>query len=279
MSDLSTAEAKKLLAGIVIPPRPTVVTAVMEEQRKPDPDTRRIASLIATDVGLAAAVLKTINSPMYGLRRQISSIDQAVALLGMRNIATLVTGLALRNIGPGKNLDRFWDSAARTALIASHLAKVLGIGSRDDAYLYGLFHDSGIPLLMQRFPDYKDTLRAANDEQALPFTAIEDRAHGTNHAVVGSLLASNWNLPPDIREAIRLHHDLDVFRSGLSSGALNLVALGHLAEYVENSISRLAGESEWHKFAGAVLAHLMLDEAAVEETRRDAIELVEESGL
>ncbi|NTV95102.1 MAG: HDOD domain-containing protein [Thiobacillus sp.] len=279
MSDLSTAEAEKLLAGVVIPPRPTVVTAVMDEQRSPEPDTRRIAGLIATDVGLSAAVLKTINSPMYGLRRQISAIEQAVALLGMRNIATLVTGLALRNIGSGQGLDRFWDSAARTALIAAYLTKVLGVGNRDDAYLFGLFHDSGIPLLMQRFPDYKDTLRAANDEQALSFTEVEDRGHGTNHAVVGSLLATNWNLPHDLREAVRYHHDLGVFQGDLSAGALNLIALGHLAEHIESSISRLAGESEWQKFAAPVLAHLMLDEAGVEDLRRDAGEMVEESGL
>lgn len=279
MSNLSTAEAEKLLAGIVIPPRPTVVTAVMDEQRSPEPDTRRIASLIATDVGLSAAVLKTINSPMYGLRRQISAIEQAVALLGMRNIATLVTGLALRNIGSGQDLGRFWDSAARTALITAHLTKVLGVGNRDDAYLYGLFHDSGIPLLLQRFPDYKDTLRQANDEQARSFTEIEDRVHGTNHAVVGSLLASNWHLPPDLRDAIRQHHDLDVFRGDLSAAVLNLIAIGHLAEYIESSISRLTGESEWRKFAARVLGQLMLDEAAVEELRRDAMNLIEESGL
>jgi HD-like signal output (HDOD) protein len=279
MSNLSTAEAEKLLAGIVIPPRPAVVTAVMDEQRNPEPDTRRIANLIATDVGLSAAVLKTINSPMYGLRRQINAIDQAVALLGMRNVATLVTGLALRNLGSGQNLERFWDSAARTALIAAHLAKVLGIGNRDDAYLYGLFHDSGIPLLLLRFPDYKDTLRRANDEQVRSFTEIEERAHGTNHAVVGSLLASNWHLPPDLRDAIRQHHDLDIFHGDLSASALNLIALGHLAEYIESSISRLTVECEWQKFSAGVLGQLMLDELAVEELRRDTMNLIEESGL
>lgn len=279
MADLSVEEARKLLAGVVIPPRPTVVTAVLEERARPEPDLKRVATLIGGDVGLSAAVLKTVNSPLYGLRRQVSGIEQAVNMLGMNNVGALVTGLALRNAVPAQGLERFWDGATRTALIASYLAKQLGCTSREDAHLFGLFHDCGIPLLMQRFPDYRDTLRQANQEHGRAFTDVEDERHATNHAVVGGLLASNWHLPDHLREAIRAHHDLAVFQSGLSSAAMNLVAIGLLAEYIESGHSRLAGDGEWDKLGGAVMAHLMMDADAVEELSRDAREMLEESGL
>lgn len=279
MTDLSSEEARKLLAGVVIPPRPTVVTAVLEERARPEPDLKRVATLIGGDVGLSAAVLKTVNSPLYGLRRQVSGIEQAVNMLGMNNVGALVTGLALRNAVPAQGLERFWDGATRTALIASYLAKQLGCTSREDAHLFGLFHDCGIPLLMQRFPDYRDTLRQANQEHGRAFTDVEDERHATNHAVVGGLLASNWHLPDHLREAIRAHHDLAVFQSGLSSAAMNLVAIGLLAEYIESGHSRLAGDGEWDKLGGAVMAHLMMDADAVEELSRDAREMLEESGL
>lgn len=279
MADLSTEETKKLLAGVVIPPRPVVVTAVMEVRGRDAPNLRRVAQLISGDVGLSAAVMKTINSPLYGLRRQISSIDQAVNLLGMKNIGALVMGLALRNAVPSKGLDRFWDSAARTALVASHLAHTLGCADKEEAHLFGLFHDCGIPLLMQRFPNFRETLQLANNASDRAFTDVEDSRHGTNHTVVGSLLATNWHLPEHLRDAIRLHHDPSVFQSKHPSEVLNLIAIGHLAEHIESTFSRLSGDSEWDKIERSIMEQLMLSADRLAELIRDAYELLEESGV
>lgn len=279
MTDLSIKEAEKLLAGVVIPPRPSVVTAVMEERSRPEPDVQRIAHLISSDVGLSAAMLKAINSPLYGLRRSVTNIDQAVSLLGMKTVSSLVLGLALRKAMPTSGLERFWDSAARTALICAHLSKVLGTSSREDAYLFGLFRDCGIPLLIQRFPEYKATLGMANSERERSFTVVEDECHGTNHAVVGSLLASNWHLPEILREAIRNHHDLDVYHSSISADVLNLIVVGHVASHIENSVSRLAQDNEWEKQKRAVLEQLMLSDADLEDLQRDTRELLSDAAF
>jgi len=279
MADLGTIEAEKMLAGIVIPPRPNIVTAILNERNQREPDQRKVAQLISTDVSLAAAVLKTINSPLYGLTRKVSSIDQAVSMLGMNTVFTLVVGLALRNAVPAKGLERFWDGATRTALITAHLAKLLGSVNKDEAHLFGLFQNCGIPLMMQRFPEYKETLRLGNNERDLAFTAIEDQLHNTNHAIVGNLLATNWNQSETMRDAIRLHHDLDVYHSNLPPAVLNLIALGHLSGYIENAYSRLMGDHEWDKFGTACITHLMLDEQSLKDLQRDASDLLEESGI
>lgn len=279
MGPITEQEAKRLLSGIVIPPRPTIVTAILEERARESPDLRRISTLIAADVALAAAVLKTVNSPLYGLRRQVSAIDQAVSLLGMSTIATLVTGLALRASAPAQGLDRFWDGAARTALVSAFLAKQLGCVTPSDAHLFGLFRDCGIPLMLARFEDYKDTLRLANCEARRAFTDVEDERHATNHAVVGSLLATNWNLAEVMRAAIRSHHELGVYQSALPPQAMNLIAVGVLAEHIENGYSRLSAGNEWEKMGEATLAHLMMDTQALTELTNEARDLLEESGL
>lgn len=279
MNPISEQEAKRLLAGIVIPPRPAVVTTILQEKGRDMPDLGRISQLIAGDVALAATVLKTVNSPLYGLQRRVNTIDHAVGMLGMANIATLVTGAALRSSMPAQNLDRFWDSAARTAGVCSYLAKQLGCVAPGDAHLFGLFRDCGIPLMMQRFSDYKDTLRLANAEATRAFTDVEDARHGTNHAIVGYLLASNWNLDTPMREAIRLHHDLKVYETGSTPMTMNLVALGVLAGHIENQYSRLSSDQEWTKLGAATTAHLMLSEDGLEELVSDAIAVLDQSGL
>ncbi len=277
MTDLTTAEAEKIIASVAIPPRPAIVDAVLAERAKPEPDLRRIGHLIATDVGLAAAVLKTINSPFFGLRRQVSSIEHGVDMLGMKNISALVMSLSLRNAVPTQGLDRFWDEAARTALVSAFLAQTLGCAPKEDAHLFGLFHDSGIPLLMRRFPNYRDVLKKANTEPALSFTDVEDAELGTNHAVVGGLLAKGWQLPEHIRLGIGQHHDLDIFSSHLPIESLNLIALTHLAEHIESSYSRFANDTEWDKRGDAILAHLMLGQDQLDDLTNDAKEILEES--
>jgi HD-like signal output (HDOD) protein len=278
MTDLTTAEAEKIIASVAIPPRPSIVDAVLAERGKSEPDLRRIGQLVSTDVGLAAAVLKTINSPFFGLRRQVTSIDHGVNMLGMKNISALVMSLSLRNAVPTQGLDRFWDEAARTALVSAFLAQTLGCAPKEDAHLFGLFHDAGIPLLMRRFPNYRDVLKKANMEPARSFTDVEDAELGTNHAVVGALLAKGWQLPEPIRLGIGQHHDMDIFSSRLPTESLNLIALIHLAEHIESGYSRLSSNAEWDKRGAAVMAHLMLSHEQFEELAKDAQEILEESG-
>ncbi len=279
MTSLSQTEAEKVVASVTIPPRPTIVMSLMEERAKAEPDLRKIAKLISTDVGISAAIIKTINSPFYGLKNKITSIEQSVNLLGMNNVAALVTSLALRNSTKAAGLERFWDEAARTALVAAYLAQQLGSISKEDAHLYGLFRDCGIPILMQRFPDYKDTLKLANAAGDRAFTEAEDEHHGTNHAVVGGLLANNWQLPAHIRDAIRMHHDLSVFDSGLSNEVLNLIAIAHMAEHIESGTSRISSDAEWGKLGAASLTHLMLGQDELAEFTRDAQEMLREADI
>jgi HD-like signal output (HDOD) protein len=277
MDMLNGLSAEKLMAGIAIPPRPKVVMEIMEERSGPDPDLGRIAKLIGADVSIAAAALKAVNSPLFGLSRKVGSVEQAASFLGLNNIAALVTGLALRNSVPSGGLDRFWDATARTAMVAAFLAQRVGCASREDAHMFGLFRDCGIPLMMQRFPNYKETLQVANCETSVSFVELEDERHGTNHVLVGGLLAANWQLPAHLRQAIALHHEREALQSDAPETILNLVALSHVAQHIESVYSRCACDGEWVKLGESALAQLTLGALELDELSKDAWDLLQEA--
>lgn len=251
----------KILSSIHFPPRPSVLTLLMEERRKPDPDLMSIAHIIGKDVVLSAAVLKTVNSPFFGLRRKLDSIEQAVMAMGSNNVINIVAGLALRNLNQGKEpqLERFWDSAERTASIAAMLAKRIPGIPQDMAYTAGLFHDCGIPLLMQRFPDYKETLKHTSCELGKSFTQVEDERHQTNHAVVGYMLAKSWHLSEIIALTILHHHNLAILSSSenLPAEVGGLVATIQVAEYLGDS-TQMREESMWQLNQETLLEYLGL---------------------
>lgn len=275
---LSPDEMEKTLKGIVIPPRPQILLKLEKEMRRDDPDQPAIVRLIGADVGLSAAILKTVNSPFFGLNNRISSVANAINLLGLNATQRIVTGLALRNSvgGQGRSLERFWDSAEKVAGIAAYIASTLPRGPRDDAYTFGLFHDIGIPMLMQKFPDYRQTLAMAETIVDRPLTALEDERHATNHATLGYLIGKGWFLPAVICEAILYHHDATVFDDGASASpqALTLIAIGRLAEHLHDEYLRMRANPEWYRVGSRALDHLGLSETEYLDLREELAILV-----
>ncbi len=257
-------EIDKALKGITIPPRPQVLVSLGKEMAKDDPDLLQISRLIGGDVGLTAAVLKTVNSPFFGLRSKISSVAQAVSLMGMKTANQIATGLMLMNAIPGEkqSLEPFWDNAEKTANISTYLASVLPRIAKDDAYSFALFHDVGIPILMQKFPDYRKTLELAAHAPDRPVTEMEDELHATNHATLGYLLAKSWFLPATICEGILRHHDATAFddRDSISPEARTLIAVTCLAASLNDAVTRMRKNLQWEQMGARVLKHLGLVE-------------------
>jgi HD-like signal output (HDOD) protein len=275
--NISSEEVLQSLKGLTIPPRPHLLTAIAGELDKADPDFDLLAKRIATDVGIAAAMLKIINSPFFGLQTKIGSISIAIQMLGMQNVKSIVTGLLLKQtIGQGApSLERFWDSAEKVARISAYIASTLPRGPRDEAYTLGLFHECGIPLLMQRFPNYKDVLKAASNDTR-PMVLVEDELLGTNHAVVGFMVAKNWGLPEHLSTAILRHHDTDLFSftDKAPAGVCTLVAINFLAEFINDKMLRMRDNLEWNTVSDAVLEHLGIDSGDFEELKDDVIAVI-----
>lgn len=256
--EVSLEGIEKLLKGVTIPPRPALLLALDAELKRDDPDSKLIAGLISKDVGASAAMLRTLNSPLFGLQRKVGSVVQAVQLLGMRNVRNVVTSLLLRNaVGEGANLERFWDSAEKVASINAYICALLPKVPREECYTFGLFRDCGIPVLMQRFPDYRDTLRiAAGDHR--PMTEVESERHATSHAIVGHIIARVWGLSELVCEAILRHHETDRL-SSVDNGhpmAGTLIAINLLSEHLNDTAQRMCEDASWDRNGEIVLDYL-----------------------
>jgi HD-like signal output (HDOD) protein len=276
MTDITPERADAALMGITIPPRPTILVELYSMLQVPEPDLRAIGAHLSKDVVLSAAVLKTVNSPWFGLRARSTSIKHAVQLLGVRNVMALVTAIVLRSSVTGlrRQLERFWDSAEKVALISTQLASDVHCISPEDAYLFGLFRDIGIPILMQRFPDYKETLAtAARVGRLLP--EVEDERHDTSHNIVGYLFSFSWQLPRHISVGILRHHDPTVFElaDNVSQEALALIAINHVAEHIHDSKRRPNEDPLWPELRPVVLDHLGLSDHEFETRVRTLSEL------
>ena len=260
-ADFSEEEVNGVLEGISIPPCPQIVVELLKETRRDDVDFSRISSLIIGDVALSVAVLKTANSPFFSLRRKAQSVQQAVAVLGLRNLLKIIYGLVLKksvDIADPVEMTRFWDRSNYNAVVCAYLAARVGGVSTDNAYTFGLFHDAGLAILMQKFPDYKATLLLAN---AMPsgVTKIEDERHNTNHVTIGALLARNWYLPEPVVWAIRYHHDYSIFTSPskhATSEVCGLVAVRLLSEHIVASFTNYPDDAEWAASKDVALSHL-----------------------
>lgn len=267
LSNNSTAHAGGI-QGIVIPPRPFVVQQIQEEIARPEPDMRRIAQIVAQDVGLTVAVLKTVNSPLYGLSRRAESVDEALNLIGLRQLEALVTSLAMRSLlkGDSNFLGRFYDTSARRALAMTRMAKDTGVVDIALAQTFGLFCDVGIPLLMQRFPTYKQTLGIANQNSERSFTEVEHEAHNTDHALIGSMMVRTWGLSSNVALAIRKHHDYHVFLDPKAPlEVVRLISLNIVAEEAIQRYAQIHSNAEWQKGGDYVPSTLSMEPAEVEE--------------
>ena len=279
-TEFSSDDASELLKGIDIPPCPAVALNLMKEARKDEVDFNVITRLISGDVSLAAAMLKTANSPFFALKRKVANVQQAVAVLGIKNILQIVVGLSLKSsfASSKMNLDRFWERSNYHAIVSSRVARRLPGVSRDDAYSYGLFHECGVPVLMMKFPSYVATLMEAN-KSASQSTALEESRHGTNHAVAGYMLTRTWGLPPSIYQSIRYHHDIAVLSDeipGVDHSVSGLVATGLVAEHIVAHFQNYPDDANWTECGAQALVRLGIDADELEDIRADICEELEQ---
>ncbi len=276
MSDQVEVEQELARAAdtVGIPACPRILLDLGAETRKADPDLKKIEALVARDAGLLATLFKTVNSPFYGLRSKISTARQALQILGVSMLSRTVTGIVLKNTLAGKSkadMEQFWENSAKTAMVAAYIAKQIPGMSKDEAYTYGMFQHCGVPILLQRFPEYRDTLGVAGSSAERKYTDIEDEAHGTDHATMGYLLTRSWNLPDELSQAIRYHHEYPMLsdpQSRMTLPSKNLLAIGLVAEL---ALHARTGADSLERARGGqyALAHLGLAADALDEIVED----------
>ncbi len=209
-----------------LPSLPAVVVELLMTMEQHDVDTHALAARISLDQALTAKALRLANSSFYGLQSKVTSISQAIAVLGFHSIRTLVTACSITaslppRAVPGFDFEAFWRHAIAGAVCARVLARLIGVNP-DTAFTAGLLHDLGVLVLASQFPaDYVRVVAWQSEHDCVAAEA-ERQIFGTDHAAVGAALAEHWKFPQQIGAAVAAHH-LTVADDGFAPSDLTTV--------------------------------------------------------
>ncbi len=200
----------RLLDHPHLPTPPAVALRVVEKASEPGCSLADIEATILLDPALCGKVLRTVNSALYGLPRSVASIRQALGMLGLNAVRSLVLSLslpALQGRAVGQSLQDFWKVSVAGAIVARELALRLGWPGPEDHLVAGLLRDLGTLFLSQAFPAEANELQAIPaDERDADECEREVELFGVHHAEVSAHVLRRWRLPEEITEAIRYHH-------------------------------------------------------------------------
>lgn len=277
-----TAAEKAVLQDVTIPPRPEALLKISEEGKKEEPNMSLIAKAISEDVSISSAVLQVVNSAAFRRSKEIESIQQAVMTLGLKRLLPLVKSVALKSaMGESAKLAEFWEQASKIATAASLATEILKKPAfKDHAYMLGLFHNAGIPIMMLKYPDYGDILSLAKQQGWHTVADTERSKYQTTHTTIGALLGQKWKLPAIMSEVIYYQYDVEgLYTSGeLSDTGLELMTLLKFSRYVVNYAQTGENENlEWLQVEDDVLSHYNLTEVDIENYREQLLDKLSEN--
>jgi len=225
--------AFKLVRQARIPQIPDIVLALKREIGRPEPDLRVISDLVEKDISIAGQLLKTINSPAFGLRSKIGSVRQAVSMMGVTRLANLVTAEALSRMlaTMDGSVRVIWESIMEEARVTVAISRVVKGISEDETYLFGIMHDVGCLIFGNLSAQYGTEWILHGNTSPKGLLAYERSAMGVDHPTVGFLLAGHWQLPEHLALAIYHHHDSG-YIEGEDQKVRRLIAMLKLAHYL-----------------------------------------------
>ncbi len=204
-------EAERIARELKLPPCPALLDQFHKAINDDEADQNKLVQLVSGDLAMSAAVLKTVNSPAYGLSRTTSSIQQALTIIGLRATSNLLSRLLFRQAfpeGSGTVMRKFWEESSRLTETAAEIARRVSGLNADEATTYMVFRDCGMAVMINRFPDYAAVWQAHSEGRAYEALKLEQQQHQTNHAHVGYALAKEWRVPESLAIAILCHHEI-----------------------------------------------------------------------
>lgn len=204
-------QLKKVLGDYVLPSFPAVAQQVMERIRDPNVSSAAVAELVSKDPGLSAGVLKTVNSAAFSPVEHIDSMSQAVAMLGLSPLESMVLSISVGKLLPATTSPHyspreFWLASARRAAVARAIAAALHPATTSLSYTAALLQDMAIPFLAEKQgEEYGAILDAWSDGQG-DLVELERDAFEWDHAEVATWICRDWNLPESLCAAIGGHH-------------------------------------------------------------------------
>jgi putative nucleotidyltransferase with HDIG domain len=209
-----------------------VVSQVLEKTRDQNANLREISSLIATDQALVTMYLKLVNSAFYGFSRRITTLQQAITLLGFRSVRNVIVNASVVSLFRKRSFHNrhrlfLWEHSVSCAVAAKQLAQVTGYPAKEEAFTAGLLHDIGKVVIDQYAP--KNSMAVLRKiEEGMETRAAEREILGVDHTEIGYLIAERWNLPKSLCAVIRHHHEPDLATDAGDGKLLQLVAAANV---------------------------------------------------
>ncbi|MBX3396121.1 MAG: HDOD domain-containing protein [Phycisphaerae bacterium] len=210
MMHSETLESIKRSASL--PSIPIIATRCYEMTQDPNCDYNKLVDLLTTDPGIAASVLRLANSPLFGVTRQVSSLKQAISLLGVKRIRELVLVRYLvqktEEIPSDKiDINYYWRLSLTTAILTAKFADALAPQFRDEAFMGGLLADVGVIVLARSLPKQYGPIAAKyQPHESEDWIQGEYNLMGVTHGEVTAMVLEQWNLPQTLVQAVKYHH-------------------------------------------------------------------------
>ena len=206
-----------ILESDELPTLPTVASKLITLTSKEDTTLADIGELVSQDISLSAKILKVSNSAFYSFPQQIGSIKQAVSILGMNAVRSLVLSFSFLTMKGGKvesrfNFERFWEESLASAVSAKLILENVKGADTEEVFVSGLLQNLGELILARSFPvEYDKVLQAVEDNQEDTFIA-EKAVFGMDHTLVGTEVAKRWGFPEVLLIPLRYHHQPDEYK-------------------------------------------------------------------
>jgi putative nucleotidyltransferase with HDIG domain len=172
-----------------------------------------LAQVLSTDQALTAKLIRISNSAYYGFARRISTVREAVVMLGFKQVRQVSVGASMMNafkrtgVNDGFDLDLFWGHSVAVAVAAEAMAKKTLGAKPEDAFTAGILHDIGRLVLRQVLPEkFGEAVQLARMGEC-PLHEAELLVTGYAHDEIGQALGERWKFPGHLVDAVRCHHD------------------------------------------------------------------------
>ncbi len=193
-----------------LPALPQVASRVMQMVSDSDTSAADLEKVIMKDQALAARVLKIANSAAYGLRSSVTSIHQAVAILGLRTLNSLVIASSAGPLFASKKSsfkDKIlWEHSLSVAVTSKLIAGIEAYPDPEAAFVGGLLHDIGKVVLDKNSCEDYELIVARVFNEGITFVEAEQDTFGFTHAEVGGLVIKKWKFAPIQQDVVQYHH-------------------------------------------------------------------------
>ena len=195
-----------------VPPLKAVPSKILSLLKSENIDISKLAELIKKDPSLTANILKYANSSFFGFKQKLNSIQQIIALIGIREIKKLTLIYAIKSriskdlTGYGISSSQLWKHSISTAIGAQFLSQLKGIFPSENAFTAGILVDLGKIVLNDFIIKKGIRLFKDNEDKHLSLHKIERELFGITHSEIAAILLERWDFPEDIVISINFHH-------------------------------------------------------------------------